>query len=270
MSALTLQFRPDNSERMRKDEVERNYNPWDAFQAICRYLDPDAAVALPLDELLSILYQMLPIKTKRWSTEEADLSYLILDVVEQIPHAHPGQDKMLALYQRLAKCDKFIYQREPRESCAAFEEEAHRRIIYWPWEKESQARAIVNSCAFMARLEGAGLLDPSFKRGFFFQDALDDPKAEMGKEPLYDSYLLAACAMWILYDTGVFFRCVSSGRQWHDPDRSDPTGLEQWNKWQRVFAERAETSDLTDEARQLARQAADRMAALAREGEAAK
>ncbi|RDW64429.1 uncharacterized protein DSM5745_09840 [Aspergillus mulundensis] len=268
MSALNLHLKPDGDD---PHEVHGDFTIWKAFQVLNEYLDPTADASHSLDEAFALLYAMLPKKTIKSSHAEDGMFVLIWDIAEQIPYSHPAQEKLLALYQRLAESDKIVHPEDPTETLEGTQEFAHSSTLLWAFEDKSEAQGVVNACAFYARLEAAGLTSLAISRIYAFQDYLENkPLAKDVEFPQDANYTIAVCAMWVLYDGDAFFRLLTApdNREALERLRAGTRALvklEDWDKWQRAFALRAETAVFSEEARDLARRAAEHMAALASE-----
>ncbi|KAL4898873.1 hypothetical protein BDW74DRAFT_184297 [Aspergillus multicolor] len=235
------------------------------------YPDPTvpAEASHSLQEAFALLYDMPPKKTTEPSQAEDNMFPLIWDIAEKIPHAHRGQERLLALYKRLAECDRIVHPEDPARTLERVEKYAYAGTYPWSWNNETDAQRSASKVAFYARLEAAGLQSLAGTRICAFQDFLQnyslardvaDPDSGAG-------YIIAVCAMWILYDGDVFFRRLATpenarGLEGLRVGTRSLVTLADWGTWQQAFALWAEAGGSSQESRELARRAAEHMAAL--------
>jgi hypothetical protein len=135
----------------------------------------------------------------------------------------------------------------------------------------------MNTCAFSARLAGAGIISrPLTLIIWTFRAALESPPNK-ARDSDVTSVFTIICSVWILAGAGYYaYQNIVLNPppvdayeqqifQPHELYDGPIFGIQRWNFWQRTLVERGEDERITEEARMLARKAADYMKALARD-----
>ncbi|BCS25030.1 DUF3632 domain-containing protein [Aspergillus puulaauensis] len=260
-------------------EVIDKYETVKAFQVLKQYLESEE---LSVDEAASQLYQMMPDYKTQIGAAEDDLGVVIMDIAEQIPYYHTLQLKLVELMKQLARSHRFNKICGDKKKLArytaleALDAEMGDRC-FLDWENDLEASRIINSCAFSARLAGAGTISrPMTPIIRSFRAALETHLSVIrGLDSL--SVFVSVSSVWMLAGAGYYAyvnivlnpppvdALLQQAYQPHELYDGPIFGIQRWNFWQRALAERAQDGRLSEEARVLARKAADYMEALARD-----
>ncbi|KAL4874395.1 hypothetical protein BJY04DRAFT_225063 [Aspergillus karnatakaensis] len=277
---LRLEHRPADFEDDRQDPHEG-------------YFEDDGTISR--SEAYDQLYQMLPEPPQTEDEEESldldELNVLLTSIIQQTPYWHAGQMKLVLLVRLLEKadrCSRLYTFRTHRKYGGLWE------FVSWLCEIGDYYEEVhdnvpehFNIVAFQARLASAGVLtEHSHRKVGVMRQALENPR-------LNDVEIRRA-AIWILIDgKSIYEEMVlypeipASGWDAHlfHPGRlyTGPRfGLERWEFWQKRFYEMADQQIKKEsvwenrsgeqrapfepslESREMARRAADLMAALTR------
>ncbi|KGO41177.1 Protein of unknown function DUF3632 [Penicillium expansum] len=257
-------------------------NPWTIeqkyFMILNDYLQPASQVsaakaAAGINELTPINREAKGEEAEHPESWCLEFWGTVSEVVKQIPHDHPSQDKMVEIMKELKNLPgvevvfyKTATTRIWTDLPCLMEVWSEAYITPSPKDDASEFEKWINWQAFSARLLQAGLADWSHLTTWCFRDALEE-------EPLQAKELLEcqirAAVQWIEHSRDIIFHSLDNLPNLRDlrpgPLYAGKEGLsrERWDFWEARFHDFAENGMLAEETALICGRAAQQIAAIA-------